>query len=166
VRKSLPVAIVCLLIWSCSAHPALAADFYYIGSSDSEHITILDPSSISGTQGGHKTFHLAEITDFTLWIDRSIEVDCGSKQVRMVSIISHLAGGDTIDLSSYNKDVNVWHALEPGLQIAGSDLTQTRDLVCKYPDQKPTGDQVFTFPDFQSALEVLSQVITNNKKGK
>jgi hypothetical protein len=73
-----------------------------------------------------------------------------------------LAGGDKIDLSSYNKDVNVWHALE-----ASSNLAQARDLVCKYPDQKPAENQVLTFPDFQSALEAVSQVITdNNKKGK
>jgi hypothetical protein len=136
---------------------ASAADFYWAGSSDKKHITILDPSTISALQGGHKTFHLAEITVFTLWTDTAIEVDCGGSQARMTSIISHLAGGDTLDLSSQNKDVNVWHALD-----AGSGLAATRDLVCKYPDQKPTGDEVFKFPDFQTALERISAMLDKN----
>jgi hypothetical protein len=84
----------------------------------------------------------------------------------MTSIINHLAGGDTMDLSSMNKNVNVWNTLVAGMGIDGADLVKMRDLVCKYPDQKPTIDNVFNFPDFQSALERISAMLEKNQKGK
>lgn len=166
MRKTLVVAIVAAGVCGAGLKTAAAADFYWAGSSDMDHITILDPSTISELPGGHKTFHLAEISQFTLWTDTTIEVDCGGSQVRMTSIINHLAGSDTMDLSSQNKDVNVWHTLQPGLQVAGADLIKMHDLVCKYPDQKPTGNDVLSFPDFQSALERISAVIEEKQKGK
>ena len=165
MRKILVAAILAVGI-CVTAVKASAADFYWAGSSDMEHITILDPSTISAAQAGHKSFHLAEISTFTLWTDTAIEVDCPGNRARMTSIINHLAGGDTIDLSSQNKDVNVWHTLEPGLQVGGADLVQMHDLVCKYPDQKPTADNVMSFPDFQSAMEAVSKMITDKQEGK
>ena len=166
MRKILVTAILSLGLWVGAPKTAAAADFYWAGSADNDHITILDPSTISAAQGGHKTFHLAEISEFTLWTDTTIEVDCGGNQVRMTSIINHLAGGDTMDLSSMNKNVNVWNTLVAGMGIDGADLVKMRDLVCKYPDQKPTIDNVFNFPDFQSALERISAMLEKNQKGK
>ena len=161
MRKTLVAVFLGVGIWSVSTKVASAADFYFIGSSDMEHITILDPSTIATAPGGHKTFHLADISLDTLWTDTGIEVDCGSSQARMTSVISHPAGGDALDLSSQNQDVNLWHDLD-----AGSGMAQTRDLVCRYPDQKPTGNKVMTFPDFHSALEAISRMISEKKEGK
>jgi hypothetical protein len=166
MRKIIVTATLVAGICVAGINTAAAADFYWAGSSDMEHIAILDPSTISAAPGGHKTFHLADISAFTLWTDTTIEVDCGGNQMRMTSIINHLAGGDAMDLSSFNKDVNVWHTLQPGLQIDGADLVQTRDLVCKYPDQKPTGNQVMSFPNFQAAMEAVSKIITDKKEAK
>jgi hypothetical protein len=166
MRKISVTAILVAGICVAGIKTAAAADFYWIGSSDMEHITILDPSTISASQSGHKTFHLADISTFTLWTDTTIEVDCGGNQMRMTSIINHLAGGDAMDLSSFNKDVNVWHTLVPGAQLNGADLIQTRDLVCKYPDQKPTGDQVMSFPNFQAAMEAISKILTDKREAK
>ena len=166
MRKILVALIVAVGFLAMASKPASAADFYYIGSSDKEHIVILDPSTISAAPGGHKIFHLADISEYTMWTDTAIEVDCGGNRARMISIISHLAGSDTVDLSSMNSDVNVWHALVAGLGVDGADLVETSALVCKYPDQKPSGDEVLTFPDFQSILERVSTVIENGQKGK
>jgi hypothetical protein len=166
MRKIVVAAIFAAGICGAGIKTASAADFYWAGSSDMEHITILDPSTISALQGGHKTFHLAEITTFNMWNDTGIEVDCSGNQMRMISIVTYLGGGDGIDNSSQNKDVNVWHTLEPGLQVGGADLVKMHDLVCKYPDQKPTGDDVLNFPDFQSALERISAMIEEKQKGK
>jgi len=161
MRKIVVTAILFVGIWSATTEVASAADFYFISSSDMEHITILDPSTIATAPSGHKTFHLAEITLDTLWTDTGIEVDCVSNRARMTSVISHLAGGDALDLSSQNQDVNVWHDLD-----TGSGMAQTRDLVCRYPGQKPTGNQVMSFPDFQSAIGTLSRMISDKKEGK
>jgi hypothetical protein len=111
---------------------------------------------------GHKSFHLAEITVSSLWTDYVIEVDCGGNRVRMTSVISYPGGDSSLE----NSDVNIWHTLEPGAQLAGADLVKTRDLVCKYPDQKPTGNTVLDFPDFQTALERVSALIEKNRRGK
>jgi hypothetical protein len=166
MKKLLVATILGVGLWVGASKAASAADFYYIGSSDNDHITILDPSTISTAPGGNKIFHLAEISEFTLWADTGIEVDCIGNRARMISIVTHMTGGDAMDLSSMNSDVNVWHALVTGLKVDGADLVQTSALVCKYPGEKPTGDDVLTFPDFQSILERISNVIEKNQNGK
>lgn len=141
--------------------PPLGADFYYAGSSDTDHMSIIDPTTISASQNGLKTFHVAEISEFNLWNDLTMEVDCGSRRWQLISIVSHLAGGDTLDMTSQNPNIHVWETPN-----AGSDGAHIQELVCRYPDKKPTGKSVFHFPNFQSALEAVSEVITNDQKGK
>ena len=167
MRKSVISALLGVALLPCVIKTASAADFYWAGSSDMDHITILDPATIGAAQNGLKTFHLAEISEFDLWTDTGMEVDCAGNRMRMTSILNHLAGdGDAIDLSSRNADVNVWHTLQPGLQVDGADLVKMHDLVCKYPDEKPTGDDVMNFDSFQVALERISTMISEHQKGK
>jgi hypothetical protein len=159
MRKSQAAAVFGATLCLCWTMSAKASDFYFAGSSDADHIAIIDPSTISAAQNGHKTFHLADISSYTLWIDFTMEVDCGSERWQLVSAISHLAGGSTMDFTSRNPNVHVWKTLD-----SGSNDMLNHDLVCQYPDKKPTGDNVLQFADFQSALEAVSNVIVNHRK--
>ena len=55
MRRIIVAAIFAAGICWAGIKTASAADFYWAGSSDMEHVTLLDPTTISVLQGGHKS---------------------------------------------------------------------------------------------------------------
>jgi len=138
-------------LWSWSIVPALAADFYILNVTDENNVSLLDPTTIIPAQAGHKAFHLAQIDEFDLWIDNNVEVDCAGKRSRKLSAISHLASGTTIQgLSSPGP----WNKL-----AKGTVGLRIHDVVCQWPNSKPTGSSVYVATDFKSAVSRISRRI-------
>ena len=143
---------------SWSSVPASAADFYILNVTRDNNVALLDPTTIVATQAGHKTFHLAQIDEYELWLDNTMEVDCTGKQMRKLSSVSHLAGGDTVKgLSSPGP----WGKVGKG--TVGLDIL---DAVCQWPNTKPKGNALYEATDLKSAISRISRKISelNNKK--
>jgi hypothetical protein len=104
-----------------------------------------------------KTFHLAEIDEMDIWIDNNLEVDCAGKRSRKVAAISHLVSTTVQGLSSPGP----WIKLGKG--TVGSYI---HDVVCQWPNNKPTGSAVYVAADFKSAVSRISDRIfeLNHKK--
>lgn len=148
MRKIL-IALGLALGWS--AVPAFAADFYILNVTNENSVSLLDPATIVSAQAGHKVFHLAEINKFELWVDNKVEIDCDGKRTRKLSAVSHLTGGDTVPgLSSPGP----WGALREG--TVGLKI---HDVVCQWPNSKPTGSSVYVATDFKSAVSRISHRI-------
>jgi hypothetical protein len=132
--------------WSITA--AFAADFYILNIADDNNVALLDPTTIVPAQAGHKVFHFAEIGEFDLWIDNNVEMDCPGKRSRKLSAVSHLGGGSTVQgLASPGPWVNLGSGTV-GLKI--------HDVVCQWPDSKPTGNSVYVATDLKSAVSRIS----------
>lgn len=162
MRKSLIALGLALSagLYSWSAAPAFAADFYILNVTDENNVSLLDPTTIVSAQAGHKVFHFAEIDEFDLWLDNKVELDCAGMRMRKLSSVSHLGGGSTMPgLSSPGP----WDKLGKGtvgLKILG--------IVCQWPNSKPTGSSVYVATDFKSAVSRISHRIfeLNHEKKK
>ena len=138
-------------LYSRPLAPAFAADFYILNITDGNNVSLLDPTTIVSAQGGHKVFHVAEIDEFDLWVDNKVEVDCAGEQSRKLSAVSHMGGGSTIPgLSSPGP----WGKLGKG--TVGMKI---HDIVCQWPNSKPTGSSVYVATDFKSAVSRISNRI-------
>jgi hypothetical protein len=145
---------------SWSAAPAFAADFYILNVTDENNVSLLDPTTIVSAQAGNKVFHFAEIDEFDLWVDNKVEVDCAGERWRKLSAVSHLGGGSTQPgLSSPGP----WSKLRKG--TVGLKI---HDVVCQWPNSKPTGSSVYVATDFKSAVSRISRRVfeLNREKKK
>lgn len=142
------MAILFAAFLSLSVSPALAADFYLLGSSYNDGWNLLDPTTISAAPEGHKIFHLAHGDSYDIWNEYTIEVDCASERLQLLSNVVH-EGSKTSDAP--NENLHTWTILSKG-----SNIAHIRDVVCQWPEHKPTGDEVLVFPDFTSAVEHVS----------
>ena len=140
------------------ALPARAADFYILNISDDYRVLLLDPTTIVATPDGHRIYHLAEISEFDLWVDDRVESDCAGGRIRKLSALSHLAGGGTVPGLASPAD---WDA-----GGAGSAVASVNDVVCQWPDSKPTGNSVYAAPDFETAVTRISGSVTDIKQKK
>ena len=156
MRKPLTGATSALLLGALFASgPTHAADFYLLyvsASGDDYFVELMDPASIKTTPDGHKTVHESSIRSMDLWQDNVIEFDCSSYRYKTLSSISHLAGGDTMDRSTFDDTIGVWDTAQPD-EIA----YLAHDTVCNWTSSKMTGSYVYTAPDFETAEHRLSE---------
>src|SRR5260370_37488422 len=132
---------------------ASAAEFYFIGSPDKTTIILLDRGTIVAAPNQHKIAHFASVNRYSLWNDDKMELDCAGNRLRKMSTVSHLAGGSTQD---YPKG-GTWDA--PQKEAVATNMLS---VVCKWPQIKPTGNSVFTAPDFQNLIDRVSVMLSKN----
>jgi hypothetical protein len=162
MRKSLIALSLALGTGLCSSliAPVSAADFYILNVTDENEVSLLDPATIVAGQPGHKIFHLAEISEFDLWRDSKIEIDCPGARMRKLSAVSHLTGGTTVPGLS---TPGPWGQLRKG-----SVGSYVHDVICQWPNSKPTGSAVYPAADFKTAVSRISARVgeLNRKKNK
>jgi hypothetical protein len=162
MRKSLIASGLALgtgfYLWSIAS--VSAADFYILNVTGENEVSLLDPATIIAGQPGHKLFHLAEISEFDLWLDNKVEIDCPGARMRKLSAVSHLAGGTTMPGLS---TPGPWDQLRKG-----SVGLYIHDVICQWPNSKPTGSAVYPAADFGTAVSHISARIgeLNRKRNK
>jgi hypothetical protein len=146
--------VVAGLLLASAGAPVQAADFYMIDASR-DQVVLLDPSSIAASPDGSKTARIAMVHDLDLWTDDKMEFDCPGARYRSVSSVAHLAGGDTLDRSSVPGMVGEWANVTENTLSALVVRT-----VCQWSPSMMSGDQVYSAPDFDSALHGISSKLT------
>jgi hypothetical protein len=141
---------------------ACAAGFFLIDvdmetDKDDPTATVLDPASIAVESDGSRTFRFAmvhdadsgEISEYTM------EADCSSLRWRQTHSTYTSGLGDV----SENSTPEDWETLEDGTN--GAYMHKT---VCDYPNNQPTGDQVFQADDYQTMLQKVAQILSTMEK--
>lgn len=161
MRKRFTVALaLCagLCLWSTG--PALAANFYILATSE-DQIYLVDPTTIAAAQSGHKIFHLIDVSEFELWGDNRMEVDCIAARWRKLSSVSYQQANALPGLASPGP----WDTLKKG-----SVSLSMHGVVCRWTNngkpQKGSYVAIWTAPNLMTAVSQVSRRISYLKHEK
>lgn len=135
---------------------AIAANFFLIDvdtetDKDDPAATVLDPASIVVESDGNRSFQFAIVHDIGEMYEFTMEADCSALRWRQTHSKYSSGMGDAVE----HADVEDWETLQDG-----TNGDYMHKLVCDYPDNQPTGDQVYQAADYQTALQEISQRLT------
>lgn len=116
---------------------------------DDKFVELLDPSSITTLANGHKIGSVSNISEFDLWQIDKMEFDCSSHQYQILTAISHLGGGDMMDVTHLH--ANGWEQVKPD-----EVDSLVYDTVCNWTPAKLTGSPVYSAADFPTAEHLIS----------
>ncbi len=156
-----------LALMLVSAGSAQAADYYFGGivGEDDPQVLLVDPATIQPSTSGNKTAEFYWIGRNDFWTDEFVEMDCTASRWRVLHAVDNNEGADGAKELQRDDQARDWDDLE-----AGSFGAHMRDMVCKYPAEKPTGDDVFPAANrhqaIQQASEALETILADQKNKK